>query len=543
MERGPANGLPQETAEDIFDMIEFFADYGFNKPHAADYAVITVQTAYLKCHYPEEYMTALLSVQRDDLTKVAVFLEECRRLDIPILPPDVNRSQLDFDIETVDDGRRAIRFGLGAIKNAGARALQDLVQLRGEAPFASLVDFCQRTDLRKLGRRTLESLIKVGALDSFGTRATLIAALDGIISFSSNYHRDQEVGQMVMFDSAAASDGDLLNVLKPIEEHSPRELLKWEKELLGLYLTGRPVDRHRHLFASQNLHSIHDLKDPASAKPDAVRVAGEITAMRKLTTGRGDMMAVLSLEDWHDSAGIIEVVLFPRTYTTVLNSFAAHNADLAEGARPIALAEGEIILINGTYDESRGEPQIIAERVSIDFNKVAAAEPLPEPMETGAMAWDSNGHPPAPEDDWRGPADAEFPPPDVHETAFSDPQIEAAESPEQPRDEGAEPEWVNGDGHLTMPDEAGTAALPPRHIAVVLEATDEPEKDKRKLGRIHNTLIGYPGSDKFSIVIRRGETEKSLVFPDTTQICDALLAALRGIVGGDEYIKVDDAGA
>ena len=545
MERGPINGIPQETAEDIFDMIEFFADYGFNKPHAADYAVITVQTAYLKCHYPEEYMTALLSVQRDDLTKVAFFLEECRRLDIPILPPDVNYSQLDFDIETMRDGRRGIRFGLAAIKNAGARALQDLVDLRGEAPFASLVDFCQRVDLRKLGRRTLESLIKVGALDGFGTRATLIAALDGIISYSSNYHRDQEVGQMVMFDSAAASDSDLLNVLKPIEEHSPRELLKWEKELLGLYLTGRPVDRHRHLFASQNLHSIHDLKDPASAKPDAVRVAGEISAIRKLTTGRGDMMAVLSLEDWHDSAGIIEVVLFPRTYTTVVNSFAAHNAELAEGARQIALAEGEIVLISGTYDESRGEPQIIAEMVSIDFNNAAAAEPLAEPMETGPMAWDSNDYAAPPDDDWRAPADADFPPPDMQETAFSEPQIEAAEPPTQPqREDDAEPEWVNGDGNLTMPDEAGTIALPPRHIAVVLEATDEPEKDKRKLGRIHNTLIGYPGSDKFSIVIRRGETDFSLAYPkQTTQICDALLADLRGIVGGDEYIKVADAGA
>ena len=421
MARGPANGIPQETAEDIFDMIEFFANYGFNKPHAADYAVITVQTAYLKCHYPEEYMTALLSVQRDDLTKVATFLEECRRLDIPILPPDVNYSQLDFDIETMADGRRGIRFGLAAIKNAGARALQDLVEERGEAPFDSLVDFCQRVDLRKLGRRSLESVIKVGALDGFGTRATLIAALDGIISHSSNYHRDQEIGQMVMFDGAAASDGELLNVLKPIDEYSPRELLRWEKELLGLYLTGRPVDRHRHLFASQNLHSIHDLNSPASTKPEAVRVAGEITAIRKLTTGRGDMMAVLSLEDWHDSAGIIEVVLFPRTYTTVVNTFAARNAELPEDARRLELAEGEIVLISGSYDESRGEPQIIAESVTTDFSNAAAADPPPQQSEAGPMAWDSYDEFPSPTQDWRGPAEDDMPPPDMQDAAFSDP--------------------------------------------------------------------------------------------------------------------------
>ncbi len=540
MERGPANGIPHEAAEDIFDMIEFFADYGFNKPHAADYAVITVQTAYLKCHYPEEYMTALLSVQRDDLTKVATFLEECRRLDIPILPPDVNFSQLDFDIETLSDGRRGIRFGLAAIKNAGAKALQDLIEERGEAPFDSLVDFCQRADLRKLGRRSLESLIKVGALDSFGTRATLIAALDGIISTSSNYHRDQAIGQKVMFDSAAASDDDLLKALKSIKEYSPRELLKWEKELLGLYLTGRPVDRHRHLFASQNLHSIHDLKNPASVKPEGVRVAGEITTVRKLTTGRGDMMAVLSLEDWHDSAGIMEVVLFPRTYTSVVNTFAAINAQLPEGARQVSLAEGEIVLINGSYDDSRGEPQIIAESVSTDFNNAAAADPLPEQMENSPMVWDSNDEPP-PDDDWRGPNGDE---PDV-EVEFSEPSA-AAEEPSaqlQKADE-TEPEWVNGDGHLTMPDEARPAAQPARHIAVVLETTNEPDKDKRKLTRIHNTLIKYPGNDKFSIVIRRGETDKRLTFRDkTTQICDALLADLRKIVGGDEYITVEDADA
>ena len=394
MQRGPANGIPQQAAEDIFDMIEFFANYGFNKPHAADYAVITVQTAYLKCHFSEEYMTALLSVQRDDLTKVSTYLEECRRLDIPILPPDVNYSQLDFDIETMSDGRRGIRFGLAAIKNAGARALQDLVEDRGEAPFDGLVDFCQRVDLRKLGRRSLESLIKVGALDGFGTRATLIAALDGIISTSSNYHRDQEIGQKVMFESAAASDDDLLKTLKPITEYSPRELLKWEKELLGLYLTGRPVDRHRQLFAKQNLQNISELKNSESAKPDSVRVAGEITAIRKLTTGRGDMMAVLSLEDWHDSAGVIDVVLFPRAYTSVTNAFKQINAELPEGARPLELAEGEIVLIGGNYDESRGEPQIIAESVSTDFNNAAAAEPPPEPLETGPMAWDSNDEPP-----------------------------------------------------------------------------------------------------------------------------------------------------
>jgi len=269
-------------------------------------------------------------------------------------------------------------------------------------------------------------------------------------------------------------------------------------------------------------------------------VAGEITTVRKLTTGRGDMMAVLSLEDWHDSAGIMEVVLFPRTYTSVVNTFAAINAQLPEGARQVSLAEGEIVLINGSYDESRGEPQIIAESVSTDFNNAAAADPLPEQMENSPMVWDSNDEPP-PDDDWRGPNGDE---PDV-EVEFSEPSVAAEEPPAQlQKADETEPEWVNGDGHLTMPDEARPATQPARHIAVVLDTTDEPDKDKRKLTRIHNTLIKYPGNDKFSIVIRRGETDKRLSFRDkTTQICEALLADLRSIVGADEYIAVEDADA
>ena len=242
-------------------------------------------------------------------------------------------SQLDFDIETTADGRRAIRFGLAAIKNASAQALGDLLETRGDTPFAGIVDFCQRVDLRKQGKRSMESLIKVGALDSFGTRATLLAALDGIISYSSHYHRDQEVGQMLMFEEGAASDDDLLKNIKQIKEYNARELLKWEKELLGLYLTGRPVDRHKGTFAGLNLNRIADLKSPSLSKPESVKVAGEITEVRKITTRNGEPMAVLSLEDWYDSAGIIEVVLFPRVYSKVMDRLDRLNRQLVRSGR------------------------------------------------------------------------------------------------------------------------------------------------------------------------------------------------------------------
>ena len=543
IERGPQNGVDAETAELIFDMIEFFANYGFNKSHAADYAVITVQTAFLKCHYPEEYMTALLSVQRDDLSKVSTFLEECRRLNIPILPPDVNFSQLDFDIERTCAGKRAIRFGLAAVKNAGAHALGELVAQRGEAPFASLVDFCQRVDLRKLGKRTLESLIKVGAVAGFGTRATLLAALDGIVSYSSNYHRDQEIGQMVMFGESAASDGSLLENLKEIQENRPRELLKWEKELVGFYLTGRPVDRHRNTFERQNLHKISDLKSPTLTKPENVRVAGEITALRKITTRNGELMAVLSLEDWHDSAGIIEVVLFPRTYEKAMNTFSELNARAGESEPEKGLFEGEIVMLSGRYDEGRGEPQIIAENVHIDFTSARAADPLPEPHADSNPVWaqveDEPTDVPAPRPDPPPPSaqNESEPPVSAEPKADVEPETEVNIS----ASDEPEPEWTNGDGNLAMPGEELAQDRSPQTITVLLTASDDPVKDRRKLNRIYDEFVKYPGPDQFKIVIQRGDQSTPLSFPEQlTRVCDELESDLIAIVGGEEFIIIED---
>jgi DNA polymerase-3 subunit alpha len=548
MERGPQNGIDVDTAEEIFDMIAFFANYGFNKAHAADYAVITVQTAYLKCHYPEEYMTALLSVQRDDLSKVSTFLEECRRLNIPILPPAVNRSQLDFDIEKTADSRRAIRFGLGAVKNAGARALQDLIDARGEAPFNSLADFCKRVDMRKLGKRSLESLIKVGALANFGVRAALLAALDGIISYSSNYHRDQEVGQMVMFGEAAADDDNLLKDFKHVKELGARELLKWEKELLGLYLSGRPVDRYRERLGKMNLQKIIDLKSPSLTKPETVRVAGEVTALRKITTRNGDMMAVLSLEDWHDSAGLIEVVLFPRVYAKTVDTYERNNDEAPDETR--RLDEGEIVLISGCYDDSRGDPQIIAEGLSLDFTTITAAESTPAPSEDQEPVWAEEvlappGGTMTALDSGPSPNIDEFPPEpspdyDVSDAPYDDPSFGISPVEDQ-EEQDKEPEWVNGGGHLKLPGEAQAQERMPRRISVTLLASDDAEKDRRKLQRIHNGLLKYPGPDRFRIVVMRGGDSTLLDFPDhTTNICQALQNDLLEIVGSDEYIDIDD---
>ncbi len=550
IERGPQNGIPADISGQIFDLIESFANYGFPKPHAADYAVITVQTAFLKCHYPEEYMTALLSVQRDDLGKVSTFLEECRRLNIPILPPNLNASQLDFDIETMADGGRAIRFGLAAVKNAGARALEELLAVRGDIPFGDLMEFCQRVDMRQLGKRTLESLIKVGALDGFGARSSLMAALDRVVSTSSNYHKDLEVGQLDMFGDKADLEVDLLDDLRDIQEFRPRELLKWEKELLGLYVTGRPVDRYREILERQNLHKIADLKRTGAPKPESVRIAGELTGVRKITTRNSDLMAILSLEDWHDSAEIIEIVLFPRTYAQVMTYFDDLNSALADGEPEKGLFEGEIVAVTGRFDDSRGDPQVIAEKVTIDFNSFSADGAMPADMDDSMPVWamveeapPQQAPPPESVTEAREDAAASDHEPILDEIVQSvvneEPQPSDQAEPVKQVDE-AEPEWTNGDDHLDMPGEAHEEERPPLTITVRLPASADEDKDRRKLSRIHNAMVKYPGNDRFVIVIQRDEKSFPLSFPHlTTQVCAELQNDLRAIVGSPDLITVD----
>ena len=344
----------------IVDTHNFVAnDIIVHNSHAADYAVITVQTAYLKCHYPEEYMTALLTVQRDDSSKVATFMEECRRLGIPILPPDVNFSMLDFDIQAVKKGVRGIRFGLAAVKNAGVVALQPIIDARvEEGPFRDLEDFCKRVDLRSVGKRTLESLIKVGAMRAFGNRNQLLSALERMTGFSANYHRDRAVGQLNMFGDEVGMSEDLLSNLTTTREATDREMLDWEKELLGLYVTGRPADKYRQALEGANTYNIRELKDRAEElgmHDRLVNVAGEVVSMRNILTRKNEAMCVVHLEDWRESAGTIDVVMFPRTW--------AQCRDL--------VTEGEIIRIKGKFDTSRGDPQIIAEDVSQNFTVMA----------------------------------------------------------------------------------------------------------------------------------------------------------------------------
>ncbi len=243
-----ARGYSKEICEAIWGDIEFFARYGFNKAHAADYAVITCQTAFLKAHYPVEYMTALLSVERNNTDKVATYLAETRRMGISVAPPHINRSELDFSIEGTND-RPVIRYGLGAIKNAGSAAIELILEERkANGPIESLSDLCERVDLRRVGKRAVESMIRVGVFDDWGSRPQLLDSLDRMVGHSGKIHDAAAIGQMSLFGGTVGAELNIsVELLRPeskLKKVDQREILQWEKDLVGVYISEHPVSRY-----------------------------------------------------------------------------------------------------------------------------------------------------------------------------------------------------------------------------------------------------------------------------------------------------------
>ncbi len=373
VERGPEHGVDGATANHIFDDIEFFARYGFNKSHAADYAVLTCQTAFLKCHYPHEYMAALMSVHRDNSAKVGLFAADCSRMGIAVLPPTVNGSLLDFSIETQPDGQRAIRFGLAAIKNVGVVPLEHVIaQREHDGPFRDLDDFCRRVDTRVVNKRALESLIKVGALDEFATRPTLLAAQDRIISFSAEEHKAKDSGQMSLFGEntgvSFGADESILAHLHDVESISKREMLNWEKELVGLYVTDHPLKAIVSLLDRVTTSTNAELIEAGdAANGHMATVAGLVTNLRTFFTKKGDSMAVLAVED---VTATISAVLFPRTW---------------ENFRDMIDMDA-VVILRGKVDTSRGDVQIIVEEVRLEQDISVPDEPLAD-LQERTFSW------------------------------------------------------------------------------------------------------------------------------------------------------------
>jgi DNA-directed DNA polymerase III PolC len=489
----------------VADTHNFVAnDIIVHNSHAADYAVITVQTAFLKTHYPEEYMAALLSVHFDDAAKVTTFLGECQRLNIPILPPDVNYSMLDFDIQQQKEGRRGIRFGLAAIKNAGVGALQHLIEAREvEGPFADLEDFCRRVDLRVVGKRALESLIKVGALESFGNRAQLFNAIDRIMSHSAESHRSKEIGQASLFggDDAFTTD-DLLRNLPLADEVSQREMLNWEKELLGLYVSSHPIDPVMNILKnSTGIKFTHHLKEAGQERQnEAVALVVLVVSLRKIVTKNNQVMCIAHVED---RFGSIEVVFFPRTWEQFQES----------------VEEGRVLWIGGKLDVARGEPQVIAERVNTEFSDVSAAVDE-TPVYAEAVPWAQDEMSPQPA--------AAAPVGNGH---FA-PSAPMPEPPPINYDDDA-PDWLD-DTNVDWVDETpAKPVLPMVHLTVLFERSGNDERDRRRLLSLYNILRSYPGRDEFVIVLRAHDNQLyELEFPDTTtRYCAELETEIEKAVG------------
>jgi DNA polymerase-3 subunit alpha len=337
------NKIAEKKANAIFDLLEKFAGYGFNKSHSAAYGVISYQTAYLKAHYPVEFMAGLLSNEINNTDKISVFVGECKHMGVSILPPDVNKSGLKFIPETVagigdagagitdpanaaqsqrtgvtGPGYRAIRYGLAAIKHVGESAMEAAIREReGGGDFTSLQDFCSRLDSRIANRKMLESLIKAGAFDFLSReRAELFACIDEALGASAAAHRDRVTGQVSLFDETTAPATSRKRLITPWSEH---EKLSYEKELLGFYVSGHPLDAYVDLFAAKNYRSIAslgELDDRALFK-----IAGAIVEVeRKFTRREGKPFAVVWVEDLTD---MLEVVVWNEVYMKISDALVA----------------------------------------------------------------------------------------------------------------------------------------------------------------------------------------------------------------------------
>ncbi|HPA34068.1 MAG TPA: DNA polymerase III subunit alpha [Anaerolineaceae bacterium] len=535
-----ARGIPRETAEKIFADWEEFARYGFNKSHAADYGVIAVQTAYLKTHYPEEYMTALLTASMSDTGKVAFYVADCRSLGIEVLPPDVNHSQWEFSLEDREGAKPAIRFGLGAIKNVGSGPVDLIVRTRSEKPFADLSDFARRVDLRTVGKRSLECLVKVGALDSFGPRLALLAALDRILAVSANHQRTALSGQMTFFGMAGVEE---TIELPRASATDPREQLEWERELMGLYITDHPLSRHAETLRRQVSHFSAQLAE--AHHQEKVRVAGMVTRFRHHQTKAGKPMGFATIEDIQ---GNVELVLFPKTWEKYHHLLTVH----------------AVIAVEGKVDSEGSEPKVLVDSIRlVDLEDAPPDVPLDAGAPLDDLPWDEDGPPPPP-DDWESmppaPLDEEYippspaspePPPQAQPKPQAEPkspgrQTYARQQPESPARKAAEPPPApaspvpGGVQYISVPPVTnGKPAKPPQMVTVVVRATGQKSRDVLRLRHLYGLLVSSPGQDRFALMLHENGHNYLMEFPNvTTGVNNDLLKALGDLVGR-ENVRVE----
>jgi len=364
-----AKGINEKKVIKLFEQIEYFAGYGFNKAHATAYALLAYQTAYLKANYPWHFAAALLTIEAQNTEKLAMYLGECRERNIPVLPPDINESQLRF---TVEKGK-GVRFGLTAIKNVGEGAIESLLSVRAKQKrITSLHSLCEDLDLRLANKRVFESLVKAGAFDSLAEsdaqaaalpsaarRARLFAALDAACEHGARHQRDESDGQAQLFGIVQEPGAGPVNM--PLPEATPwteSEQLAYEKETLGLYWSGHPVDRYAKELRGVGARSTGELAEapiaapveeawgPGGRKPIApdTTIGGIVATVRPLKTKKGDRMAVFSLED---AQGSVKIIAFPEAFQ-----------------RAASLIEiGQMVLVSGKLARDEDMVEIVASEI------------------------------------------------------------------------------------------------------------------------------------------------------------------------------------
>ncbi len=546
-------GIDQKTAEDIFTDWENFARYGFNKAHAADYGLISVQTGYLKAHYPVEYMTALLTVYQNNTDKVTLYASESRKMGIEVLAPNVNYSCWGFTIEENSTGENCIRFGLGAIKNVGEGPVEEIIHGRCETKFKDVNDFLRRVDLRKVGKRALESLIQVGALDDLGGRPALLESMDRILAISSSNFQAADAGQISMFgDGTGLAEAIVLPDAKIAINR--RAQLDWERELIGLYVSDHPLST---VMDSLENHVTHFAQDLSEAKhQEYVSVAGIVTKIRQHQTKNGKAMAFATIEDVQ---GMIDLVVFPNTWKKY--------AEL--------IRFDEIIYVRGKADANGGETKVLVDHVSTSITQIESIDSPPRSIQTpppqNALreTKSADAGPPATENppvedsiiyepvtEENIPPQPEFPPLDygtpstrvpisdqpasekpqsaddippsiteTTQTANVSADIPKEHSVEEPEQISPVPERV---GAITL-DEDSTYM-----ITVILKNRGDLMRDKLRLRQVYGTLISYPGNDRFAFQIIEKDQAHLLEFPNaSTKISKNLINQLRDMLGRD----------
>jgi DNA polymerase-3 subunit alpha len=334
--------IPEANASRIWEQMETFGKYGFNKSHSTAYAIISYQTAYLKAHYPAEFMAALLTSEKDNRDKIISHIGCCREMGINVLPPDINESMSDFSV--IGD---RIRFGLAAVKNVGVGAIESIIAVReSEGPFRSIVDFCDRVDPRKSNKRVVESLIKCGAFDSMGhKRRQLMICCEDIMDKAQKRLRDRASGQANLLeqfeqtDSKFKNGGSLDDCLPDMPEWEHKELLANEKETIGFYITGHPLSRYADRLPMIVTADSSNLA--AKGDRDTLIMAGVISSIREVQTRRKETMAYITLEDLK---GSVTVIFFPEIYKV--------SHDLLHGEDPL--------LVKGTVDVGEDSVKLIA---------------------------------------------------------------------------------------------------------------------------------------------------------------------------------------